>query len=64
MDEKKKLYRLDEEKMIAGVCAGIADYFDLDVSLVRLGWVFLALFAGSGLLAYIIAALIIPRKSL
>ena len=62
MDEKKKLYRLDEGKMIAGVCAGIAEYFGLDVTIVRLGWVLLSIFAGCGILAYIIALIIIPRK--
>ncbi len=62
MDEKKKLYRLDEGKMIAGVCTGIAEYFGLDVTIVRLGWVFLSIFAGCGILAYIIALIIIPRK--
>ena len=63
MDEKKKLYRLDEGKMIAGVCAGIAEYFGLDATIVRLGWVFLSIFTGCGILAYIIAVIIIPKKS-
>ena len=63
MDEKKKLYRLDEGKMIAGVCAGIAEYFGLEVTVVRLGWVFLSIFAGSGIFAYIIALIIMPRKT-
>ena len=46
--------------MLAGVCSGIADYFDIDPTLVRLGWVLFSLLGGSGLLAYIIAAIIIP----
>lgn len=57
----KKLYRLEEGKMLCGVCAGIAEYFNIDPTIVRLIW---ALFActGSGLLAYVIAAFIIPVK--
>ena len=47
--------------MIDGVCAGIAEYFNLDPTLVRLAFVVLAC-SGSGLLIYIIAAIIMPRK--
>ncbi len=59
----KRLYKSDN-KMICGVCAGIAEYFNIDPTLVRLITVFL-LFAGvgSGLIAYIVAAVIIPEKS-
>jgi phage shock protein C len=59
----KKLYRNTENKMLAGVCSGIADYFDIDPTLVRLGWVLFGLLGGSGLLAYIIAAIIIPERT-
>ena len=62
MDDKKKLYRIDEGKMIGGVCGGIADYFGLDVTIVRLGWVLLSIFGGCGIIAYIIALIIMPRK--
>ena len=48
--------------MIAGVCGGIAEYFGMDPTLVRLGFVFVSLIGGSGLLAYIIAAIIIPER--
>ena len=58
----KKLYRNTENKMLAGVCSGIADYFDIDPTLVRLGWVLFSLLGGSGLLAYIIAAIIVPEN--
>ena len=58
----KKLYRNTENKMLAGVCSGIADYFDIDPTLVRLGWVLFSLLGGSGLLAYIIAAIIMPER--
>ena len=47
--------------MVAGVCGGIAAYFDIDPTLVRLIWVLFCVAGGSGLLAYIIAAIIIPQ---
>ncbi len=58
---KKKLYRSTENRVIAGVCGGIAEYFDIDPTLVRLAWVLFCVLGGSGLLAYIIAAIIIPE---
>ena len=61
MDLKKKLYKSDRDKMIGGVCAGIGEYFDIDPTLVRLGFVALCALAGGGLLAYIVALIIIPR---
>lgn len=57
----KELYRSDENKMLAGVCGGIAEYFGVDPTLIRLAWVVFSLLGGSGLLAYILAAIIIPR---
>ena len=57
----KRLYKSSKEKMIAGVCGGIAEYFNIDPTLVRLGAVVLCVAAGSGLLAYIVAAIIIPQ---
>lgn len=56
----KKLLRSSTDKKIAGVCAGLAEYFDLDVTLLRLVWVLLVLFGGTGLLAYIVAWIVIP----
>ncbi|AKL94366.1 phage shock protein C (PspC) family protein [Clostridium aceticum] len=58
----KKLYLSETDKKIAGVCGGIAEYFAIDPTLVRLGWVIFSLAGGSGVLGYIIAALVIPRK--
>jgi len=58
----KKLYRSRHDRMICGVCGGIAEYFDLDPSLVRLGCIVLFAMAGSGIIAYIIAAIIIPSE--
>ncbi|SKA95073.1 phage shock protein C (PspC) family protein [Caloramator quimbayensis] len=57
----KKLYRSRKDRMIAGVCGGIAEYFDIDPTLVRLFWVFAVLLGGSGILAYIICAIVIPN---
>lgn len=56
----KKLYKSRRDRKIAGVCGGIGEYFGIDSTIVRLIWLFLALFVGSGILAYIIAALVIP----
>ncbi len=58
---KKRLYRSKKDKMLAGICGGLAEYFDVDPSLVRLAIVLLCLYAGTGLLVYIIAAIIIPE---
>ena len=60
--EGKKLYKSNTDKKIAGVCGGIAEYFNIDATLVRLGWVLFCALGGSGILAYIIAALIIPEN--
>jgi len=59
--EQKRLYRSRENRMICGVCGGIADYFNVDPTLIRLGLVLLAC-TGSGILAYFIAAIIIPDQ--
>lgn len=50
--------------MIDGVCGGIAEYFEVDPVLVRIVWVLLFIFGGLGLIAYILAAIIIPRRPL
>ena len=60
--EGKKLYKSNTDKKSAGVCGGIAEYFNIDSTLVRLGWVVFCALGGSGLLAYIIAALIMPDR--
>ena len=59
---QKKLYKSNTDKKLDGVCAGIGEYFDVDPTVIRLLWVLAVLFAGVGILAYIIAAIIIPRK--
>ena len=59
---EKKLYRIEEGKKIAGVCGGVAEYFNIDPTLVRLGWALVAL-GGCGIIASIVAAIIMPEKS-
>ena len=58
----KKLYKSATNRKIAGVCGGIGEYFDVDPTIVRLIWIILVLAAGTGLLAYIIAAIIMPDQ--
>ena len=59
---EKRLYKSNENKMLCGVCGGIGEYFDIDPTLIRLAWVLLGIIGGSGIIAYIIAAIIIPRR--
>ena len=58
----RRLNKSNENKMIDGGCGGLAEYFDIDPTLVRLGWVLFCALGGSGILAYIIAAIVIPRN--
>ena len=58
----KKLYRSRENAMLAGVCGGIGEYFDIDPTIVRLAWVVLGFCGGVGICAYIISAVIIPQR--
>lgn len=58
----KQLYLSDKNKVIAGVCGGVGEYFDIDPVLVRLIWLFFVFWALSGVLMYIIAWIIIPKK--
>ncbi|MFV0553278.1 MAG: PspC domain-containing protein [Mangrovibacterium sp.] len=57
----KKLYR-SQNKMIAGVCAGVAEYFNIDPTIVRLAFAFSLIFVGFGFWAYIIAWIIMPER--
>ena len=59
---EKKLYKSNQNKMLDGVCGGIAEYFGIDPTVVRLSWALFSLMGGCGILAYIIAAIIIPRN--
>lgn len=60
---ERRLYKSNRNKMLCGVCGGIAEYFGLDATLVRLGWVLFCALGGSGVLAYIVAAIVIPHNS-
>ena len=61
----KKLFRSSTDRKICGVCGGIAEYFNIDSTLVRLGVVLLSCLAfGTGVLAYIIAAIVMPERKL
>ena len=56
----KKLYKSDVDRKLCGVCGGIAEYLGIDSTIVRLIWVVLVVFFGTGILAYIIAHLLFP----
>lgn len=59
---KKRLYKSSTDKKVCGVCGGIANYFEVDPTVIRLIWVIFTLAGGSGLIAYIIAAIIMPDE--
>ena len=61
--KKKRLYKVEKGKKLAGVCGGIAEYLDTDPTLIRLLWVIFSCCGGCGILAYIIAAIIMPSES-
>ncbi len=62
MENKKKLYRSLSDKKLLGVCGGLAEYFDIDATIIRLIFVFLVLACGAGILGYLICALVMPVK--
>lgn len=59
---KKRLYKSRDDQKLDGVCAGIAKYFEVDPTVIRLAWVLFSALGGSGVLAYIVCALVIPRE--
>ena len=62
--EKKRLYKTEgNDKKVCGVCGGIAEYFDVDPTLVRVAWVIAAFCASVGFWAYLVCAIIMPKKS-
>lgn len=60
--EDKRLYRSSTNRMIGGICGGIGEYLDVDPTLIRLAWVVFSAMGGSGLLAYVIAAILMPER--
>lgn len=63
METKKRLYKNKAKGKILGVCAGLAEYFDVDVTLVRVAWILLLFAFSTGFWAYIICAIVMPDKS-
>jgi len=58
---EKRLYKSISDKKLCGVCGGIAEYFEIDSTIVRLAWILFTVLGGSGIIAYIIAALVMPK---
>jgi phage shock protein PspC (stress-responsive transcriptional regulator) len=64
MEQKRRLARSDDSKMIAGVCGGIADYLDWDPTLVRVAYVLISVFTlFSGVIAYLVLWIVMPKES-
>ncbi|HEX3027283.1 MAG TPA: PspC domain-containing protein [Clostridia bacterium] len=57
----KRLFKSTKSKMICGVCGGIAEYFNIDPSLIRIAWVIFGFMGGAGILAYFVCAIILPN---
>nr|WP_294467749.1 PspC domain-containing protein [uncultured Sellimonas sp.] len=63
MEPEKRLYRSKNDRMLCGVCAGVAEYFHIDPAIIRLGYVlFTCAGFGTGVLGYFIAAVVIPDR--
>ena len=58
----KRIIRSRKDRIISGVCGGFAEYFSLDPSLIRLAWIFFTIFGGSGIIAYLLAMIVIPDE--
>lgn len=65
MDNKnyRKLFKSSTNRMLCGVCGGIGEYFNIDPTVIRILWIIFSILGGSGILAYIIAAIIIPEQT-
>ena len=61
-DEVKKLYRSKDDRWLGGVCGGIAKYFNVDSTVIRVHFILLALVIGGGILVYIILWIVIPKE--
>lgn len=60
----KKLYKSNTNKMICGVCGGLGEFFGIDPTIIRLMWAIFGLMGGSGIVAYLLAAVIIPNSEI
>ena len=63
MEEPRKLYRSQTQRMLAGVCGGLAEYFNLDATVMRVLFLILAVFGGSGLVLYLVMWIVVPDAS-
>ena len=63
MNETKKLYRIEQGKILAGVCGGVAEFFNIDPNLVRILWILLLFAGGMGFWVYLVCIFLLPRKS-
>lgn len=59
----RRIYKIEEGKKVCGVCGGIAEYFDIDPTLIRVIWLMALLCAGTGGIAYLVCAICFPKKS-
>jgi len=62
MDSTRKLYRSKTDRKVAGVCGGLAQYFNIDATLIRVLFVVLAVFGGAGLVLYLALWIIVPKE--
>jgi phage shock protein C len=62
MDASRKLYRSTSNRQLAGVCGGLAEYFNLDPTLIRVLFIVLAVLGGSGVLLYLALWIIVPKQ--
>lgn len=60
---KKRFYKIEQGKMLSGVCGGLAEYFEVDPSIIRIVFALICLWKGVGIFVYIVAAIILPTKS-
>jgi phage shock protein C len=63
MEEPRKLYRSRTQRMVAGVCGGLAEYFNIDTTVIRVLFLVLTLFGGSGLVVYVVMWILVPDAS-
>jgi phage shock protein C len=63
MEEPRKLYRSQTQRMLAGVCGGLAEYFNIDATVMRVLFLILAVFGGSGLVLYLVMWIVVPDAS-
>ena len=62
MSTQKRLYKSPDNRMIEGICGGIGEYLDVDPTFVRIVWLIFTFAGGAGLIAYIIASVVVPER--